>query len=447
MSKRRVLLAAGAVVLCVAFAVPLVVGHSGAGADQVALTAWGADGSGAGVHVLGASNAFPNFRTGFLDNAYPLASAHLDASPAAQATASVADSGPLGSTAVAVADNPAVSQPQYAVSTFPGAPAATKTQGASVADAFTTEKSADARGALGAAGSGGPGAVEQPKDPGHTSFGEGQAHLSVDKVAGRVSSTSTGHVQRATFGSGALVIGNVEVTAGVTSDGATATPTYSIRVTGASVNGSAVEITDKGVVVQGKAQNGSDAASQFVNGNLNQSLANEGIKVFVTRPDVSVQGAGATVYATGVHVVIAPPSPNPSVPAQTIEYVLGEARAFAFATPATPAPVAAPPSAPVESAVSAPADLGNGSTQVLGTQSSASEPTPLPATPTGGGRARGAASIPRPVTTRLPTQLASSRSRPSWLIWLYLVWQALVLLSAGVVLWWRNALKASVAGG
>src|SRR6266480_860341 len=222
------------------------------------------------------------------------------------------------------------------------------------------------------AGSGGPGAVEQPKDPGHTSFGEGQAHLSVDKVAGRVTSTSTGHVQRATFGSGALVIGNVEVTAGVTSAGATATPTYSIRVTGASVNGSAVEITDKGVVVQGKAQNGSDAASQFVNGNLNQSLANEGIKVFVTRPDVSVQAAGATVHATGVHVVIAPPSPNPSVPAQSIEYVLGEARAFAFATPATPAPVAAPgPSAPVEAAGSTSSDVSGGAAQVLGSSAEA----------------------------------------------------------------------------
>ena len=109
MSGRRVLLVASAAVLCVAFALPLVVGHSGAGADEVALTAWGADGSGAGVHVLGASNAFPNFRTGFLDNAYPLASAHLDASPAAQATASVADSGPLGSTAVAAAVAPAAS--------------------------------------------------------------------------------------------------------------------------------------------------------------------------------------------------------------------------------------------------------------------------------------------------------------------------------------------------
>src|SRR5207253_4677493 len=129
-------------------------------------------------------------RTGFLDNAYPLATVHLDASPAAQATASLADSGPLGSTAVAVADNKAVSQPQYATATFPGAAKATKTQGPSVADADATDTAANARGAVVAIGSGGAGTVEQPNDPAHTSADAGESHVTVERATGKVTASS-----------------------------------------------------------------------------------------------------------------------------------------------------------------------------------------------------------------------------------------------------------------
>jgi len=90
---------------------------------------------------------------------------------------------------------------------------------------------------------------------------------------------------------------------------------------------------------------------------------------------------------------------------------------------------------------------GGAAAQVLGSSSEAPASSTFAAAPATGGRPRtGAGALTAP-QTRLPARLASSRSRPSWLIWLYLVWQALVLLSAGVVLWWRNALKASVTSG
>ena len=94
--------------------------------------------SGAAVHLLAGSNAFPNFRTGAIDNRYPLAAARVDSSPSAQGTASVLDTGPLGQTAVATFNSgppqppapvpplpppppggPQLSQPQYAVANFP----------------------------------------------------------------------------------------------------------------------------------------------------------------------------------------------------------------------------------------------------------------------------------------------------------------------------------------
>jgi hypothetical protein len=63
------------------------------------------------VHVQAGSSAFPNFASGAVDNRYPLASAHLDSSPFANAVASPFDTGPLGQTVAASGQQ---NQPQYA---------------------------------------------------------------------------------------------------------------------------------------------------------------------------------------------------------------------------------------------------------------------------------------------------------------------------------------------
>ena len=43
------------------------------------------------IHVIGNSNAFPNFRTGAVDNSYAYAHAHVDGSPFAQGRSSPLD--------------------------------------------------------------------------------------------------------------------------------------------------------------------------------------------------------------------------------------------------------------------------------------------------------------------------------------------------------------------
>ena len=67
-------------------------------------------------HVVGGSDAFPNFRTGAVDNYYPLAHARLDNSPSSEARSSPADTGPVGQTGAATAGQ---AQPQYADVHYP----------------------------------------------------------------------------------------------------------------------------------------------------------------------------------------------------------------------------------------------------------------------------------------------------------------------------------------
>lgn len=68
------------------------------------------------AHVIGGSSAFPNFKTGAIDNSYSMAHAHVDNSPFAQGTGSPADTGPVGQTVAAGH----FQQPQYADARWPG---------------------------------------------------------------------------------------------------------------------------------------------------------------------------------------------------------------------------------------------------------------------------------------------------------------------------------------
>jgi hypothetical protein len=338
-----------------------------AAAPGASFAAYGADGTGTGVHVRVGTDAFPNFANGVVDNAYPLAVVHLDASPAAKATASVADTGPLGATAAGQAGT---QQPQYADAAYPGTPSASKSTGASVADAGATETNADARSTLTAAPPPAPGSSTVPvpapapglpaapavpsvpsapavpapggstgtgnSGPFAVSNGVGEAHAVLDRAAGLLRATSIGSVSRATFANGLLAVEGVTVRVEARSDGAAGTTDSAIDVGRITVAGKNVALTDKGIVAADTPVPG--VPTEAVTAQLRDALAKAGITLFSVAPVVDVQGASATIAATGLHVKVAQPPTAPGVPAQTVEYVIGEARASAFATPASPAP-------------------------------------------------------------------------------------------------------------
>ncbi|MEY2433531.1 MAG: hypothetical protein QOC92_3256 [Acidimicrobiaceae bacterium] len=390
-------------------------------ATPATFSSYGADGSGTGVHTIGASNAFINFRTGAVDNSYPLAVTHLDASPAAQGTASIADSGPLGATAAGAANG--ASQPQYATATFPGNGKASQTQGGSVAEAAATETSADARGAVTAATSDGPGSVEKQGDGAQTSSDYGESHVFVDNAAGVVTAKGDGRVDRASFAAGLFIVSGSHVTASVEIKDLVATPSYTIDAGNATVGGTPVKVTDKGVEAAGPPQGGSDALQQVVNGQLNQALVNAGLQVFVTAPDVGAQSGAGHVAVSGIHVRYTQPTADASVPKQTVEYILGEARAFVFAVPANGGP-----------SISAGAGTTAGPT-TGGTGTSARPSGGVSSSTASNTGSQTAAAAPAAQETN-PVSIV--HRKPSYLVWLYLIWQTLVVCTGGALLWWRR---------
>ena len=120
------------------------------------------------VHVIGGSSAFPNFKTGAIDNYYSLAHSHVDNAPFAQGTASPLDTGPIGQTAAAGH----FQQPQYADARWPGdsGKATYGKQGEPYAAATaseyraTAEASAASQGLSGPSGPSGPSAMVVPRE-------------------------------------------------------------------------------------------------------------------------------------------------------------------------------------------------------------------------------------------------------------------------------------------
>ena len=372
------------------------------------------------MHALAASNAFLNFRTGAVDNSYPLATTHLDASPAASGTASIADTGPLGATAAGLANG--AQQPQYATANFPGQANASKTEGGSVAEAAATDSSADARGALAAVTSNGPGSVEKQGDGAQTSSDYGESHVCRHRATGLITARGDGRVDRASFAGGVFVVSGSHVTASITSDGSTATPAFQIDAGNVTVNGTPVKVTDKGIELAGTPVGG-DAVQQVINGQLNQALTTAGLQVFVTGPEVVLQGGSGHIAVSGLHVRYAQPTISPSIPAQTVEYILGEARAFAFAVPATPRPT------------SPPSTSGATTDGTSGTPTGATSTRPA----TGTAAAPSAQATTEEAAAQQVNPVALIRRKPTYLVWLYLIWQTLVVATGGALVWWRRA--------
>jgi len=334
-------------------ALPATTAISVAAASEQSFVAYGLDGTGTGVHVRAGTDAFPNFATGVVDNAYPLATVHLDASPASKATASLADTGPLGATAAGQAGG--IQQTQYATAAYPGSPSASQSTAASQADAAATQTSADARSAYASVPPPAAGTSPLPVPalptlaplptlgalPGTSSGplavanGLGESHAVIDQAGGVVKTTSIGSVSRASFGDGLLVIEGVTVKVEANSDGVNGVTDSSIDVGRVMVAGKAVAVTDKGIALADLPVPG--VPTEAVTAQLRDALAKAGLTISTVAPIVDVQGAMATISATGLHVTVAQPSTAPGVPTQSFEYILGEARASAFATPASPA--------------------------------------------------------------------------------------------------------------
>jgi hypothetical protein len=108
-SGRRRVVQAGVAALLVAPTVLLVA--AGRSRADSAIGNYNGTVSSTAVHVQAGSSAFPNFNTGAVDNHYPLAWAHVDSSPNAEAFSSPLDTGPLGQTVAGAGHQ---NQPQYA---------------------------------------------------------------------------------------------------------------------------------------------------------------------------------------------------------------------------------------------------------------------------------------------------------------------------------------------
>lgn len=380
--------------------------------------AYGADASGTAVHLVGITNSLSNFRNGFLDNYFPLAATHLDASPATTAAATIADTGPGGGF-VDFEVNGKLPQTQYALAGQPGVPSASLSQQGTIITAAATTTSADARAAAASTTSGGPTAKASPAAPVNTDGDAGESHVIYDAAAGTIDAVSAGTLGHVAIAGGLVTIDSLTVTASVVATASGATPTYAINAAGVKVAGQAVSITDKGVVPVG----GSPPTPA-----LNQVLAQAGISLSTVAPVITRNGANATVDATGITVSFTAPNPNPSIPTLTTKVILGEARAFAFATPAPPpappvtgpsaeAPVVVPDTTPPVGVLQVPAPVTVTTSPPLPNQVAAPAAT-------------------QPVAAGF--RLVTERRRPSMLLWIYLAWQVIIIANGAAIVWWRR---------
>jgi hypothetical protein len=383
------------------------------------------------LHLQGSTNALSNFRNGALDNYYPLATVHMDASPATTAASSLADTGPAGGFLDSEA-NGKLPQTQYALASSPGPAHGAVSQTGTIAVADATPTSADARTAVASSTAGGAQATPEPGSP---EADGGAAHVSFDAATGVARAAAVGTLSHASFG-GVLAIDGLTVTAAVVVTTTKATPAYSITAASIKVAGVPVAVTDHGITLASPSAALTAAGAQLV-AQLNGALKTAGISISTIAPSVTVTGPNATIDATGIVVTFTAPNPNPAIPSLSSKIVLGEARAFAFVTPGGPvtpavtapvvvAPVVVAPSTPV--AVVVPTTSGsagsNGSTGV-GT---------APPVSAGG-----------PVASAAPTfRLITSHRRPTDLVLLYFAWQTLILASVAAVIWWRLGLRAGV---
>ncbi len=424
--------------------------------------------SGAAVHVLAGSNAFPNFRTGAIDNRYPLAQARVDSSPSAEGTASVLDTGPLGQTAVATFNTqappgaPQLSQPQYAVADFPPGsdkPVTVGNPGGPYAAATAVRNKATAEAQLASAPPGSaPSATSLSKldtaltawraqfltaadsrrfpavhaDASVSDGADGMSGVGTatfDDAAGQLVVSADTRVAKASFGGGAIALFGIHGAVQIVNDG---TPKESVtsEVANATVGGVPVTIGPAGVSVNGTQVPGIGQAVQQASAGLNSALAQGGYQIFVTTPEVKKADHQETISAAVVHVIFQQPAGPAGVPQQFVDYKLGEAFADSLATPGEPPGSGATVSGASETS----GEVGPTSEFIPGTPGSPG----VPAVP---GASGGALASSPARTAASPRALGNVRrvvsQKPLWLLLFYFMWQAALIGTAASLWWWR----------
>jgi hypothetical protein len=458
-SRRLVAALAGASLLTGAL-VLATLARAGA-ASPVTLAVINGTANAGAEHVRAGSDAFPNFRSGALDNYYPLAHAHIDGSPSSEASASPADTGPLGQFAASMQQ---VHQPQYAVAKYPGSkgPATFGSAGGLYATAVAGPTSSSALGAF--VSSGGAPAVPLPvggpvstapaglpallaawraefltaaasarfpmtaatSAPDGVESGTATATTAIDQTTGALVVTGDAHLPAASFGAGMIKLSDVHVHVVITNAGSTPTHTISIDVGAANVAGVPVTIGRNGVSVGSTGVPGLGPTADQADAALNTALAQAGYHMTTVAPVVVDTSGEETVEAVGLKVEVDQPATAPGIPRQFLIHQLGEVFADSLAQPAGPPIVAAPP------VVAGTGGSQPGSVFVPGTPG-----TPgLPSTP---GASGGAPATAPPVAVAAPSRTIAVRtSKPRYLLLLYFLWQS-ILIGTVASLWWRRA--------
>ena len=455
----------------------------GAGADPTFAAVNGTV-QGSALHEIVGSSAFPNYVTGAVDNQYPLAHAHVDNSPFAEATASPADTGPLGQTLATAPTSPpgalpippgqAVQQPQYADAKAPpgtaGHPVTVGSPNGPYASASADENTASARAgilsttsATGSSTASATGPVTGPTggstlrtrlaawrnrwlsaDDAHryplaaASTPDGSTGDSADSDAtfdphtGLLTLTSDARVAEASYGGGLIVLKDLHLAVRLTNDGTTPRHSVSVEVGAATVAGVPVTINQDGVAINGQQVPGIGSAVQSADQDLNAALRQSGYQVFTVAPTVTRSSGQETVQASGVHISFVQPNAAPGVPQQKADNIIGEVFADALAQPGVPLTEQLPAPS-TESVIAAPAGQPATGTGLTGT-GSATESTGSPAvTPPSRPAANPVASGPLSRVVR---------NRPTWLLWAYLLWQISILGTAASLWWWRQEAPA-----
>jgi hypothetical protein len=425
------------------------------------------------VHVIVGTSALPNFRTGAVDSAFPLAHAHVDSSPAAEGVASPADTGPLGQT-VATAGPPyglpTFVQPQYANAKYPPGSTAPVTFGAppgpsAAATAVLNDATASASAAsvgLAAAGPAKPAGLTSllpsalsrlrgallawrarfltaaaahrypmPRIAADTApdgvFADtASSHAAFDEKAGVLRLNGESAAQSASLAGGMVSLGAVHVKVSVANDG-TPKPTVTVDVGRVMVGGVPVSVGHDGVEVLGSTVPGlGDIAAQASQG-LNSALATAGFKIFTVTPEITTSTNQVTIDATGVHVHFFPTGAPGGVPQENTDEIIGEVFADSLAVPGVPLDhQVSADTGTAGGATSGGADLGSSGSDLT---SGAGGAVGTPAT--GGGTAS--------LTQGTSRNVAFHHNKPTYLLLLYLMWQILLLGAAASLWWWRQA--------
>jgi hypothetical protein len=331
---------------------------------------YGSTGYANGIHVIGGTSAFNNFRTGAADSSFPLAKVSQDSSPSAHATATYNDSGPIGATEHGCADPsgatcPPVPAVAYANAQYPGGPSDSHIDSCSTGPTGTQNNTPcppkDANGNQPAPSSADTHAEELKADASANYAGgnagvpasgtTAESHTIVNPDGTLVVRTHS-FIAQMTFGTppNAIVISKVQVDVTLTILNGQAGGDAKVTIGSVTVNGQAVQVSDQGATFGEStvACNpppgglppppavpplpGSSSSSPPAPTGCTPQVETDNFKLYTVAPVKTFNGNHGTIAASGLHVLVTHPAP-PGVPQQNVEYVLGEGYADASANP------------------------------------------------------------------------------------------------------------------